>query len=146
MAGPPPKLGQLRQRRNRVTTAATLDAEPRRRAAPKLPADHPWREETRVWWRDVWRSPMAGEYTVSDRHGLLLLARLVDRFWTEPTTALASEIRLQGQLYGLSPLDRRRLQWEVGRGEEAERKRSRPKPPPRPDPSVDPRSVLQVVS
>ena len=33
---------------------------------------------------------------------------------------LAGEMRLQEQRFGLSPLDRRRLQWEVDRGDEAE--------------------------
>src|SRR5581483_6421401 len=128
MAGPAPKPSAIRQRRNRVTSSATLEASPRRRSAPKLPADRDWQPETCAWWRDVWRSPMAAEYDSSDRHGLLRLALLVDAYWRIPTTALAAEIRLQQQLYGLSPLDRRRLQWEVARGDKAQRKRTRPPP------------------
>ncbi len=32
----------------------------------------------------------------------------------------AQEIRLQAQRYGLSPMDRRRLQWEIERADEAQ--------------------------
>ncbi len=49
-------------------------------------------------------------------------ADLIDDYWgAEGTkkTQLAAEIRLQCQRFGLSPIDRRRLQWEVARGEEA---------------------------
>lgn len=60
---------------------------------------------------------MAGEWLPSDRHGLFLLARLVEDYWTAEDAGLraklAVEIRLQRQCYGLAPLDRRRLQWNV---------------------------------
>jgi hypothetical protein len=76
-----------------------------------------WHTLTRVWWRDVWRSPMAVEFVQADLHGLYRLAVLVDRFWRNPTRELAAEIRLQQAAYGLTPLDRRRLQWEIKRAE-----------------------------
>ncbi len=63
---------------------------------------------------------MAPEFDGSDIHGLYLLATLVNAFWIEPSQALAAEIRLQRQCYGLTPIDRRRLQWEIERGEQAE--------------------------
>ena len=70
---------------------------------------------TRAWWADLWASPMAPEYDDSDRHGLLMLAALVDDLWRAKTArdrlAAAAEVRLQGARYGLSPIDRRRLQW-----------------------------------
>lgn len=122
MPGPMPKPAALRQRRNKTTTAAALSTEERpRQRAPRLPKreGREWDPLTRAWWRDVWASPMAGEFLRSDLHGLYLLAELVDRFWGEPTTALASEIRLQRQCFGLTPIDRRRLQWEVERAEMA---------------------------
>lgn len=92
---------------------------------------------------------MAPEYDGSDFDGLLVLALLVDLFWLEPSTSLASEIRLQGQRFGLSPLDRRRLQWEIDRGEEAEgnrAKRAAAKSPakPRAAKAKDPRQLLAV--
>jgi hypothetical protein len=73
---------------------------------------------------------MAPEFTESDVHGLLVLAVLVDEFWVDPSKELAAEIRLQRQCFGLSPLDRRRLQWEIERSEQAsEAGRSRRQPP-----------------
>lgn len=145
MSGPAPKPGGLRQRRNRTSTAAQLQAEPRRRRrTPKLPHDREWHALTLAWWRDVWRSPMADEYLRSDEHGLTMLAVLVNAYWLEPSTKLLSEIRLQGGLFGLTPIDRRRLQWEVSRAETAERRRA--PATPRPAAGGDPRAVLQVVS
>lgn len=93
---------------------------------PPLPKHRQWHPMTVAWWRDVWASPMAPEYDDSDRHGLFALAVLVDRFWVadNPTeeSRLAAEIRLQRQAYGLSPIDRRRLAWEIERGDAADRK------------------------
>jgi hypothetical protein len=72
-----------------------------------------WHPLTLLWWRDVWKSPMAAEYLQADKHGLYRLAVLVDAFWRSEDPRLASEIRLQGMNFGLTPLDRRRLQWEM---------------------------------
>lgn len=95
---------------------------------------------------------MAPEFDDSDRHGLFALAYLVDDFWTAESSSerakLASEIRLQRQCFGLTPIDRRRLQWEIDRGDEAtERtKRRRSKPEPKGDGApADPRSILHAV-
>jgi len=61
---------------------------------------------------------------------------------TRKRAALAQEIRMQGQRFGLSPIDRRRLQWEVERAETAGRHRQ---PPPRTKRVKDPRQLLRVV-
>jgi hypothetical protein len=116
-----PKHPSTRARRNKVAGARTLqvvhDLE-----VPELPdeAGVDWHPMTASWWDDIWASPMAPEFDESDIHGLYLLASLVDAFWCEPSQALAAEIRLQRQCFGLTPIDRRRLQWEIDRGEEAE--------------------------
>lgn len=145
MPGPLPKDPTLRRRRNTTATRATLPASGgKRRRMPPLPADREWQPQTRDWWRDVWRSPMAVEFLQADVHGLFVLAALVDRFWTEPTAALAAEIRLQRQCFGLTPIDRRRLQWEVERVEAVTRKK--PAAQPAPAPADDPRKLLSVVS
>ena len=111
----PPKPPHLRQRRNRVSTNATLPASPRHVRAPTLAKDREWQRSTRQWWADVWRSPMATEFAATDRHALLRLAYLVDHFALSQGTdvKLASEIRQQEQRFGLTPLDRRRLQWTL---------------------------------
>lgn len=141
---PTPKTAGTRARRNKTSTHTTLstvhDVE-----VPKLPAGRKWHRQTRSWWGDVWASPMAPEYDSSDLHGLFLLAVLVDDFWLNPTQGLAAEIRLQRQCFGLSPIDRRRLQWEIDRGDSAaaktQRRRDSSKPQPV-APEVDPRRLL----
>ena len=151
MPGPAPKHPSTRQRRNRTSTAATLAADPTLEA-PALPT-RIWHEQTRAWWRDIWASPMAPEYDDSDRHGLFALAVLVDDFWRTEDAKLrkdiAAEIRQQRQCFGLTPIDRRRLQWEIEKVDEAQdrgRKRRETAPkPPAPADAADPRSVLRAV-
>jgi hypothetical protein len=130
MPGPRPKNPATRRRSNRVSTAATLPAEQPAAAPPDLPAAAPpdlpderdWHPQTKSLWADVFTSPMAGEFLRSDIHGLVRLAVWVDDYWRADSAmtrkALAQEIRLQGQAFGLSPIGRRRLQWEVGRVED----------------------------
>lgn len=152
MPGPPPKDPKLRQRRNKVATRATLtvpagDAQLAGRISPTLPkrekGEVPWHEETERFWREVWSSPMAAEFLPADVPGLVLLAKLVDKF-NYGDASLASEIRLQRQCFGLTPLDRRRLQWEIERGEAAEKRRVK-SGAPKPRRGRDPRSYLRAV-
>ena len=150
MPGPAPKDPSTRARRNKNATAAKLKADPKVKA-PTLPAAVDWHPLTLEWWADIWVSPMAPEYDDSDRHGLFMLAMVVNDFWlAESATSrkeAAAEIRLQAQRFGLSPMDRRRLQWEIERTEEAQDagKRRRSKSTSTADPSVDPRSILRAV-
>ncbi len=151
MPGPVPKHPSTRARQNRSATAAQLKADPSIRA-PRLP-DRSWHPMTAAWWRDVWSSPMAPEFDASDVHGLYALAVLVDDFWTAETPTarrdMASEIRLQTQRFGLSPIDRRRLQWSIEKVEEAQdrgsRRRSRVADDTLRPSSGDPRSALRSI-
>ena len=153
MPGQLPKDPALRQRRNRVATSATLSVETGLRhhapALPKLGVDaegreREWHALTRAWWRDVWHSPMASEYLQVDKHGLFRMAALVNKFWDEPSKELAAEIRLQGQCFGLTPIDRRRLQWEVAKVEEVTKQKRRVEQPDI-ESSEDSRKVLRVL-
>lgn len=139
-------------RRNKTSTRASLTAD-HDVQAPALPDGPPWHPQTESWWQDVWASPMAPEYDESDRHGLYALAALVNDFWTADTAreraALAAEIRLQRQCFGLTPIDRRRLQWEIERTDEAQAKGRRRRTEAAPvagEQKPDPRSVLRAVS
>lgn len=149
MPGPPPKHPSVRARTNRASTAATLAVDPKL-VAPQLPT-RLWHEQTRAWWRDLWASPMAPEYDDSDRHGLFALAVLVDDFWScdEPKLRkeIAAEIRQQRQGFGLTPIDRRRLQWEIERVDEAQDRgdRRRSATPHKAAPVADPRGGLYAV-
>lgn len=128
--GPPPKNPRLRQRKNKTSTAATLpmpkiDASKAialRELPARGPGETPWHPDTLTFWREVWTSPMAGEFIAVDVPGLVILARLVDAF-NLGAIGLAAEIRLQRQCFGLTPLDRRRLQWEIERTSAAQRRR-----------------------
>lgn len=147
MPGPAPKHASVRARRNKSSTGAKLSSVHAVKA-PALP-NRPdgWHDMTAAWWADVWASPMAPEYDDSDRHGLFLLAVLVDSFWVEPSKEIAAEIRLQRQCFGLTPIDRRRLQWEIERTDEAQEKgrKRRATPAATPAKAADPRQVLRAV-
>jgi len=150
MPGPAPKPANLRQRRNKKAGATTLPApeieETEKKKIPTLqnPDKRKFHRLTRQWWKRIWESPMANEFLPTDIDGLARLALLVDDYYKRPHKDLMSEIRLQEARFGLSPVDRSRLQWEVQKGEEAERKR---KPPQNQHPrsNKDPRGVLGVV-
>jgi len=115
MPGPAPKRASERQRRNRTSTSATLEALPAAKAA--LP-ERDWHELTRAWWTTIWASPMADEWVDADVPGLVALAALIDAFWQKPDPKLHAEIRMASREFGLSPLSRRQLQWEIKRLEQ----------------------------
>jgi hypothetical protein len=169
--GPPPKPAGMRQRRNKGPQGTTLSAEGSKRPAPPLPdrqcpgcdgsgitpktkdqaCPHceatgimPWHPLVLQRWADVWASPMATEFLDSDVHGLYVLADLWDLYWKGDKDR-AAEIRLQEQRFGLSALDRRRLQWEVEKVEQAQRRRPPSAAPPVRKPTKDPRAFLKAV-
>lgn len=149
--GPDPKHPSRVSRRNRSSTSSQLVANPDL-VVPPLPDEdsREWLPITRAWWRDIWASPMAPEYDASDVHGLFIVAQLVDDFWRKPSKELAAEIRLQRQSFGLSPIDRRRLQWEIEHADEAsaagdERRRAAAMARAQARPTVDPRNALHAV-
>lgn len=135
MPGPAPKHQSARARVNKTSTRATLtEPDPDEIQIPELPPvryvdrkidgevvtlEVQWHQETLDWWRDVFSSPMAGEFHSSDRHGLFRLAVLIDEFWAKPSTQANAEIRLAQKDYGLTPLDRRRLEWTIASAEKA---------------------------
>ena len=146
MKGPVPKDPRIRQRTNRVSTSSVLDAaSDGRRRRPSLPAGIDWHPMTVAWWRDVWRSPMAKEFLEADKHALFRLAILIDRFWLEPSKELGAEIRLEQQAFGLTPIDRRRLQWSVDNDREISDNRRVAVAPPSYKDEVDPRNLLKWV-
>jgi hypothetical protein len=134
-----------RARTNRAPEGRTLPAGRTRRRAPALP-EGDWHPQTLRWWRDIWASPMAAEWDASDLHGLIILAALDTAYFQAEGDAtaralLAREIRLQRQCYGLTPADRRRLQWDIRPADPPAR--TRPSPALRPVAGgLDPRAGL----
>lgn len=143
--GPPPKPAHLRQRTNRKSSAMELPSgSPGFAEVPEIPRPdataEPWHPLTVSWWTHVWTSPMASQYLPTDVDGLGRVAMLVDKFYKTGNALLMAEIRLQEARFGLSPLDRSRLQWEIAKADEAVRKR-----PPVDTKRRDPRQVLRAV-
>ena len=129
------KDNSVRQRRNKASTRAVLtDRDPDDIEIPELPTrvenikgedgdyhmvEKLWQQATIDWWEDVWSSPMSEEYLDADLHGLVRLAILVDKFNEHPSSTAHAEIRLAQKDYGLTPYDRRRLEWTVETAETA---------------------------
>src|SRR5688572_6962127 len=114
--GPAPKPAHLRQRTNKKSTSATLEAP----SSPDIPVmpnpdGRKWHDLTVNAWKHAWSSPMAGQWLETDADALGRIAILWDDFYKKPSADALKEIRLQSALFGLSPLDRSRLQWEVSR-------------------------------
>jgi hypothetical protein len=122
---------------------------------PRLPDAREWHPLTVEWWQDVWDSPMAQQYDESDKHGLFAMAMVVDDFWMAETPRqrqeASQEIRLQGVRFGLSPIDRLRLRWEVEKADEAQargqkrRRAAEEKSSPVPGTVADPRAALRAL-
>ncbi len=120
-----PKHPSARQRRNKTPGARQLQpVDPTKVVIPDLPPLRNWHPRVVEKWNAVHRSPMFPEYDTSDIEGLIQLAMLWQDFWeaTDPTprVRIMAEIRQNEVRYGLSPIDRRRLAWEIDRGEQAE--------------------------
>jgi hypothetical protein len=147
--GPAPKPSALRQRTNKKSgaTVLTIGAAPTRAAVPELPNhdDRDWHPFTLREWARWWASPMAAQWLDSDLGGLAMLALLHDEFYKTGNVEIMKEIRLQRPCFGLTPLDRSRLQWEVVRADEAEQKVGQRHQAPARRASGDPRTVLQMV-
>ena len=134
--------------------------EPQRRKGPGRPRKRrplcsvcggtgvlPWHAETHATWLLWWASEAASQWVDSDVPGIKRLILLVEDFHrTDKPVDRANfekEIRLQEARYGLSPLDRRRLEWSI----EAQDEQDGPAAPsPEPEkPRDDPRNVLRMV-
>jgi len=106
-----------------------------------------WHPQTLQWWSDIWASPMASQWLAADVHALVRTAVLVNEFWQKPSPALLAEIRQQEQRFGLTPMDRQRLQWKIGpaalaAAPDGDDEAAAAAPPP---PASDPRESLRLV-
>lgn len=112
MPGPPPKPAAQRRRRNKTPAAVKLPSVIRVTEVPELVGD--FGLEARSWWATVWSSPMASVYLEADVPALTRLASLIDQAAKGDVGAnVLAEIRQLEDRFGLSPLARRRLQWEI---------------------------------
>lgn len=137
MPGPPPKPAAQRQRRNAAPAVTRLSAAGRQGKPPPLGTKKPaWRKATREWWKTVWSSPMAAAFLPADVPILRRLATMLDGYDRLPDPKLLAEIRQLEDRFGLSPMARRKLQWEIVPEPEApaEKPAARPRGASRADP------------
>lgn len=149
------KHASTRARANRATTATTMgQVAVKDREIPSLPDHTIWHTAVIDWWEEMWAAPMSDEYHDSDIHQLYILAQLYQEFYNVPDgkprdkLMLAGEIRLQRQSFGLTPYDRRRLEWTIETAEDSKdkgraRRQRQAAPPPVAD--DDPRRGLRTV-
>lgn len=149
------KHPSVRARANRASSAATLSDASVSAVVRPLPPIRVWNELTQEWWKDLWSSPMSTEYHPSDWYQLILLAIAYNLLVSDPTLtpnafkALSEEVRAHRQPFGMTPYDRRRLEWTIEQAEGAKDQgaaRRERKGAAAPKPGADPRSVLSIVS
>ena len=137
--GQDPKDASTRQRRNKTSTKAVLHAVENPDIPPLPPADEwlggieaedverEWPAPVERWWNDIWSSPMSSEFTDSDIHGLYLacfyMAQVLNP-WLKMSDRISASKAYETQVrnFGLNPMSRRTLQWEIERTEEAQAK------------------------
>lgn len=144
------KDSSVRARRNRASTSATLSRS--EREIPSIPEAASWHAETVKWWNDVWSSPMSPEWDASDVHNVIICAMLYNDIWVAESAKerkdAAGEFRLQRKDLGLTPYDRRRLEWSIESAEESKDRgrQRRARQAPAATGAADPRSVLRAVN
>lgn len=153
MVPAPKKDPSTRARRNVAATAAKLSVvEGESTDVPEMPSGVEWHEMAVQWWSDVWSSPMSPEWDESDLHNVILCAMLYNDIWMAESAKdrkdAAGEYRLQRKDLGLTPYDRRRLEWTIETASEArdrgEKRRSKPVAEKPSAPSADPREGLRL--
>lgn len=169
MPGPVPKEPSKRARGNKTSTKAVLSAvvdhEVPPMPDPKDWLSRPivdgeemsletgeidWSPAVKKWWTTIWESPMSNEYHESDTAQLHLACFYLHQV-TNPYIKMAERLSAakahEGCVrnFGLSPMSRRSLQWEIERVNEAQdkrKKRARASEEPKPAaPGYDPRDA-----
>src|SRR5690349_981646 len=125
--GPAPKPSHLRQRTNVKSGASVIEAPISAEIPPLVhPNGADWHPFTLRAWREFSDPAVCSQWLQTDITGLEMLASCYDAYYKTGNLEHLKEIRLQRQQFGLTPLDRSRLQWEIKRGEDAERQRVPP--------------------
>lgn len=146
------KHPSARARANKASTAATLREKPAG-TIPELPERaESWHSQTFEWWVDIWSSPMSDEWHESDIHNAYICAIAYDDMWRSTSSTgrqkAMAEFRQQRAPLGLTPYDRRRLEWTIESAEEAKDRgaaRRRTPVPPSAGGRPDPRAGLHAV-
>jgi hypothetical protein len=142
MPGPAPKNPATRQRRNKQSTNAKLSLVVNHEVPPMPDADDwigqitssdgnevpdapvQWSDAVETWWESIWSSPMSNEYHDADIHQLYLACFYLQQT-LNPYLKMSDRLNASKSYeatiknFGLTPMSRRSLQWEIERSEEA---------------------------
>lgn len=131
----------VRARANRSSSAATLSVIHDVKTPELLPKETEWHAMTRRWWRELWKSPTATEYHETDLQSLYQVALLVQDFWAAPDAKSRNDARLRIEKaeadFGLTPLARRRLEWQIEQTEDSKAKGTKRRASATPKPASD---------
>jgi len=106
-----PKPEGQRRRRNAPAHAETVLTDDGEVRGPELTgAHHP---ETVEWYETWRRAPQAAAFLSTDWQRLRILAPIMDRYFTKPSAAALSEIRMNEERLGATFVDRQRARMRV---------------------------------
>lgn len=131
--GPPPTDPAKKTRTNKTSTNAKLFAVENPEIPPmpspedwvkRLDGQSYWNPAVIKWWTDIWSSPMSGEFSQSDIHGLYLGCKQLHESLNPSNkgteqASFMTKFEQTVRNFGLNPMSRRALQWEIDRGSEA---------------------------
>jgi hypothetical protein len=127
--GPLPKDAGQRRRRNPVVPVVELSGPGRK--PPPLPKTVKVPATVRAWWRALWASPLSQGFDVVDIPALTRIVVL----WARALEGRAgagelAELRQLEDRFGLNPLARRRLGWQLLSPQDASPDEDAPQPRP----------------
>ena len=109
-----PKPPGQRRRRNKDAPKWVTLPDGSRSKVPQMPGGTKATSAARSYWRTLWASPMAAMYQEADKFRIARAATLHSLALAgEAKATELSELRAIEDSLGISPLARRKLQWEV---------------------------------
>ncbi len=115
--GPAPKAARQRDRDTRRSHAGEVrlprDGKLRGPSLEDATRRYDWSDQTRDWWADWQRAPMAAAFEDTEWRRLAMLAVLVEGYYKRPSAAAMSEIRLNEERLGALFVDRQRARMVI---------------------------------
>ncbi|MCD0450779.1 hypothetical protein LO762_16500 [Actinocorallia sp. API 0066] len=117
--GPPPAVNKRRRNKDAFAEGAVAVQAGPCPPPDELPGWEGYSTPTLAWWNTWCAAPQAALFTATDWQRLVMLAPLVDQYWSKPSTKLMAEIRLSEASLGATHLDRLRARITIERPEPA---------------------------
>ena len=114
--GPAPKPREQRRDRHKKQAGDWVQLPPEGYQGP-IPAlaGLGLSNSTLEWWKTIWRSPMATQWSEGDVPALKELAMLRELL-LDGKMSVAAEVRLRSDSFGLTPAGRQQRRWDDYRG------------------------------